>query len=96
MRYLTIDGMLSGTGIRDSVVGGYIEPRKLGLSDGLVTQIDQWVKRYEQAHYFQFSDKTENDSIDQERVAISGLLRDELPDAKIEYYSSAYMRKFMI
>jgi hypothetical protein len=47
MRYLTIDGMCSGTGIRDSVTGGYICPSELGLSEGLVARIDRWVKRYE-------------------------------------------------
>lgn len=96
MRYLTIDGMLSGTGIRDSVAGGYIEPRELGLSDGLVAQINQWVKRYEQAHYLQFHDKNENDKLDQEGVAISCLVRDELPDVKIEYYSNVSMQKSII
>lgn len=93
MRYLTIDGMVSGTGIRDSVAGGYIEPQKLGISDGLVAQINKWVKRYEQAHYFQFSDTEENKRLDQEGVAISELLRGELPSAKIEYYSNAELRK---
>ena len=29
MRYLTVDGMISGTGVRDSVNGGYIELEKL-------------------------------------------------------------------
>ena len=96
MRYLTVDGMLSGTGIRDSVAGGYIEPRNLGISDGLVAQIDQWVKRYEQAHYFQFNDKAENESLDQEGMAICRFLRVALPDAKIDYYSNADMRKVMI
>ncbi len=96
MRYLTIDGMLSGTGIRDSVAGGYIEPPKLGLSTELVAQIEEWVKRYEQAHYLQFCDKNVNEELDQEGVAISRLLRDELPDVKIEYYSNANMRKIII
>ena len=96
MRYLTIDGILSGTGIRDSVAGGYIEPRELGLSVGLVARIDRWVKRYEQAHYIQFSDKAENEKLDQEGVEISRLLQGEHPDTKIEYYSNAEMQKVII
>jgi hypothetical protein len=96
MRYLTIDGMCSGTGIRDSVAGGYISPRELGLSDGLVARIDRWVKRYEQAHYIQFGDLKENESLDQEGIVISGLFIKEFPNAKVEYYSSAYMQKVTI
>lgn len=93
MRYLTIDGMLSGTGIRDSVSGGYIDPLKLGLSVELSTVIEQWVKRYEQAHFFQFEDAEENERLDREGLAICNQIRDSHPDYKINYYSSACMKK---
>lgn len=92
----TIDRTLSGTGVRDSIAGGYIEARTLGLSGGLVARIDSWVKRYEQAHYIQFSDKAENEKLNQEGVEISRLLQGEHPDTKIEYYSNAEMHKIVI
>lgn len=96
MRYLTVDGMLSGTGIRDSVAGGYIALGSLGLSIGLTNEIENWLGRYKQAHYGQFMNKIENETLDREGLTICKRLRDELPDAKIEYFSSAEMRKFPV
>jgi hypothetical protein len=93
MHYLTVDGMLSGTGIRDSVSGGYIKPSKLGISTGLSDQIAHWLNRYEQAHYAQFNDKEENEHLDQEGIAICKKLQCELPQSKIEYFSNAEMQK---
>ncbi len=93
MHYLTVDGMLSGTGIRDSVAGGYIVLRDLGISPKLIDQIEQWLNRYEQAHYAQFNNKGENENLDRDGIAICKLLQDELPESKIEYFSSAEMRK---
>jgi hypothetical protein len=43
MRNLIVDGMLSGTGIRDGDAGGYIEPNEVGLSAGLAKRIAKWV-----------------------------------------------------
>ena len=93
MHYFVIDGMLSGTGIRDSVAGGYIEPRTLGISDDLASQIVAWVKNYEVAHYTQFKDSSINSDLDQEGIEICKLLSAELPSSKVEYYSSAEMHK---
>ena len=89
MKYLTVDGMLSGTGVRDSVEGGYISPQDLGLPAALVERIEKWVSRYEEAHYAGFNDGMENDLLDQEGVALSKLLQQALPEAKIEYFSNA-------
>lgn len=96
MHYLTVDGMLSGTGIRNSVAGGYIDPSKLGISRGLIEKINQWLIRYERSHYNQFTDKNENKILDQEGLKITKQLQNELPGSKIEYYSSAELRKFAL
>lgn len=93
MHYLIVDGMLSGTGIRDSVAGGYVVPRELGISPKLIKQIEQWQKRYEQAHYAQFNDKDENENLDRDGIAICKRLQGELPHSKIEYFSTAQMCK---
>lgn len=95
-RYLTVDGMLSGTGIRDSVAGGYISPRELGISVDLIDQIEQWLLRYEQAHYCQFNDKEESERLDREGLEICKRLQDQLPQSKIEYFSDAEMRKMSL
>ncbi len=54
MKYLTVDGMLSGTGIRDSVDGGYLSPKALGLSMHLTEKLARWLERYEHAHLMRF------------------------------------------
>ncbi len=56
MKYLTVDGLLSGTGIRNSIEGGYIDPRALGISRDLVSRIEGWLRLYEEAHFDGFSD----------------------------------------
>ena len=49
-----IDGMLSGTGVRDAVSGGYVEPKAIGLSASLAAELVAWQRRYEEAHFADF------------------------------------------
>lgn len=63
-RYLTVDGMLSGTGLRDSVEGGYLNPKEIGLSNVLTGRIGRWLTRYENAHYAGFEDRSEYETLD--------------------------------
>lgn len=93
MIYLTIDGCISGTGIRNAVSGGFIDPHSLSVSAGLTEQIEQWVKDYEQAHYRQFDDEQENERLDAQGLAIRSQLTKEIPDSKIDYFSESKMRK---
>jgi hypothetical protein len=92
MAYFIVDGMLSGTGIRDGINGGYLDPRELGLSPDLCSRISRWLLRYENAHYYQFRDKDENVSLDAEGINIAGVLKASLPAARISYYSNAELR----
>ncbi|MGL5166693.1 MAG: hypothetical protein ACRC9K_12475 [Afipia sp.] len=92
-RSLIVDGMLSGTGVRDAVAGGYVKLNEIGLSSGLVTRIANWLLAYENAHYYQFNDNLENERLDKEGRAIAREVQEELPGAKIEYFSNAEMRK---
>lgn len=95
-RYVTIDGMLSGTGIRDSVAGGYLEPLQLGLSDVLVERIGRWLAEYENAHYAGFEDRAETEVLDKEGISISVEVQRELPQSKVEYYSHALQTKLSV
>ena len=95
-RILIVDGMLSGTGIRDAKAGGYVDPNELGLSAKLIKRITKWLIEYENAHYCQFVDKTENQRLDEEGISIAKQTREELPDAQVEYYSNAEMRKIVV
>ena len=93
MSYLTVDGMLSGTGIRDSVAGGYLEPSQLNLSQSLVRQIERWLTQYEEAHYAGFSDRADAEKLDAEGIGIAQQIQRELPQSKVEYYSHAQSAK---
>ena len=97
MRYLTVDGELSGTGIRDSVNGGYVDPETLGLGVELLGRISRWVVRYENAHYDNFVSQREVVELDAEGVQICQMLRLERPsDDKIDYFSSAKMQRLSV
>lgn len=92
-RNLIVDGMLSGTGIRDSVEGGYVELRELDLSPELVRDIARWLDAYEDAHFHQFGDELLNARLDEQGQAIARRVQTELPRHVIEYYSSALLKK---
>ncbi|OUS23373.1 hypothetical protein A9Q98_14900 [Thalassotalea sp. 42_200_T64] len=96
MKYLIIDGMFSGTGIRDSVEGGYLNPAELGLSSELKRKISDWVSRYEDEHYLQYEDKSMVADLDAEGIKICNLLKSEIPNLKVEYYSTAEMKKIIV
>ena len=51
---LLLDGMLSGTGIRDAEKGGYLAPKAIGLSPSLTADVADWQRRYEDAHFAGF------------------------------------------
>lgn len=94
MHYLTVDGMLSGTGIRDAVSGGYIEHTALGISPELSEMINCWLARYEKSHYDQFEDVKEVEDLDNEGIRFCHQLQKEIPESKIGYFSSAKMCPF--
>jgi hypothetical protein len=95
-RILIVDGMLSGTGIRDAVAGGYVDPDKVGLSAILLGRLAKWLLDYENAHYLQFADKAENERLDQEGVGIARQIQEELPEVQIDYFSNAEMHRLAI
>lgn len=90
MYNVIVDGMLSGTGLR-SASGGYLEPQEIGLSAGLAAKIGQWLARYEDAFFFQFSDKNEVELLDKEGVEIARLIRSENSKCDVKYFSNAKM-----
>lgn len=93
MIYITVDGMFSGTGIRDSIEGGYLKPDQLGLTGHLVNKITNWLNSYEEAHYMQYEDEFQVECLDNEGMEICKMIKAEIPDSRIEYFSSAKMKK---
>lgn len=96
MRYLTVDGMMSGTGVRDSVAGGYVRLSDLGLSPPLASRISEWVRAYTEAHLDGYRDGKRVAILDDEGLKICAAIRDEVPASKVEYYSDALMRRQLV
>lgn len=96
MKYLVIDGELSGTGIRDKYESGYLVPEALGLSRKTTDRLNEWVSRYETEHRKGFSDTNVVDELDRQGKEIAFLVREELGDIKLEYFSAATMKSEMI
>ena len=96
MKFLIVDGCLRGTGIRDKYQGGYINPVSLGLSSIFIKKLDFWLKNYEDEFYNQYTNTEWVKELDKEGENIALLLKKELVNSKIEYYSDAMMvSKFM-
>lgn len=93
MHHLIIDGMLSGTGIRDALNGGYLEPSAIGLSKTLRDRLEKWHSKYEEAHFSGYGDSVCIETLVREGFEIVELAKQELPKVVIEYYSDAKMQK---
>lgn len=96
MKYLTVDGMLSGTGIRNTIEGDYLNLEQLRLSKQLINKISTWLDLYEDAHFMQYQDKQQITSLDKEGLLICSMLKKELPESKVEYFSNAKMTSQVI
>lgn len=92
MRYLVVDGMVSGTGVRDRYARGYVELAALGLSFELAGQVGAWLAQYREAHYEGFDDEEAIAALDAQGMALTRLLQSELPSAKLQYFSAARTR----
>ena len=88
---LLIDGMLSGTGVRDVVNGGYIAPEELGLSTELQEFIAIWLEAYNREFFGQYKNKDRVTLLDEEGVKIARMLRAELDNAEVGYFSDALL-----
>ena len=91
-----VDGMLSGTGVRDAANGGYLELCEIGISDVLQRRIAAWLLRYEEAHFRQYCSRETNNLLDQEGIEIAGMIESELPLAKVRYFSNARMMEVRV
>lgn len=96
MKYLVIDAALSGTGIRDKYEGGYVAPEDLGLSFATNQRLNEWLSKYENEHYNGFTDDNMIDYLDQEGKEIALIIKSELLEVKIEYFSEARLTEEMI
>jgi hypothetical protein len=96
MMYLIVDGMASGTGIRDAVNGGFLKLNTLETSSDFNEKLLSWLRAYENEHYNSYSDDAIVNALDKRGIELARELSDELKDAKVEYYSSAKLTKYLI
>lgn len=89
---LLIDGMLSGTGIRDAVNGGYLQPGAIGLSASLASDIAHWQRRYEDAHFADFPEDAVT-VLDEEGLTLLRRVQAERPDKSVGYFSDGTMTR---
>lgn len=89
-RYLKVDGYFVGTGIRDdSLAGGWIDLNELALSSALKEKIEKWILRYGDEHYSGYLDKQNIERLDFEGKEVARMVKQELVDVKVIYYSAA-------
>ena len=81
-----IDGMLSGTGVRDAIKGGYVDSQSIGLSKALALDLAAWQRRYEEAHFAGFPPESIT-QLDNEGMAFASRAADELPKECFGYFS---------
>jgi hypothetical protein len=87
-----IDGMLSGTGVRDARAGGYVKPLELGLPASLADDLATWQRRYEEAHFAGFPEEVV-DELDGEGLALASRVQDELSGKSVGYFSNGRMKR---
>lgn len=96
MKYLVIDASVSGTGIRDKYEGGCVFPDDLGLSCEIVDRLNQWLPKYENEHFNGFTDEFVIYELDREGKEIALMIKSELAEVKLEYFSDARMKTEII
>ncbi|MDR1203747.1 MAG: hypothetical protein LBL58_19230 [Tannerellaceae bacterium] len=96
MKYLVIDAALSGTGVRDKHKGGYTDPEDLGLSLTTKQRLNEWLSKYENEHYNGFTDNNIINELDREGKEIALMIKNELSEVKIKYFSDALLTNEMI
>lgn len=91
MKYIIVDGYLNGSGIRDKYNSGYINREELNLSSSLNLKIIDWLDRYWNEFYNNYDDKNKIEALDEEGEKIAKLLKEELHNVDVEYFSDAKM-----
>ncbi len=93
---LIVDGMLSGTGVRDALNGGYVHLSDLKIPPSLIREINKWLSDYEMAHFLQYTDEKKNKALDKQGIQIANHLKTVLPNVNIRYYSNWLMKEMRL
>jgi hypothetical protein len=96
MKYLVIDATLHGSGIRDYYLGGYVDIDSLRLDDDIKRRINIWQLKYENEHYEFFQNLDTVNILDDEGIDIARIVKKQLSDVKIDYYSAAKLKRMTL
>lgn len=89
---LLVDGMMSGTGIRDAINGGYVELADLNLSESLAREIRDWQSDCRTVHIEGHpSDRVS--VLDEEGLSLMARVQAELPNKSVGYYSDGLLKR---
>ena len=91
---LVVDGMLSGTGLRNAVEGGYVRANELGLSAALQADLAAWLSDYADVHYAGFPPQ-QVELLDRRGSALRDKVQTELPEAEVGYFSNGRMTRLI-
>lgn len=91
---LLVDGMLSGTGIRDAKNGGYIKLSELKISQSLLADLTTWQAGYEHIHVHGFPPERV-EAADREGLAFAARLQEELPNLSVGYFSHGHTKRLL-
>ena len=92
---LLIDGMISGTGVRDALNGGYFELIDLNLSKSTQDRIEMWCAQYRSSNFTGYAPDRVKE-LDREGLAIAEIVSQELPQADVGYFSDALMKRLTV
>lgn len=87
-----IDGILSGTDVRDVTNGGYVDPISLGLSEQLGQSVSSWQAQCAEAHFAGFANERVT-KLDKSGSALGSRIQNEPPDTEVGYFSNGLMKR---
>lgn len=93
MKYITLDGEFTGTGVWDQYACEYLDPVMLSLSPELKAGIISWAAKYRKNTLEGMPEaKTSTfQSLDEEGLELSNAILNETNEYKIDYYYSDFL-----
>ncbi len=95
MKYIVLDGYISGTGTRDTMQQLYIPISELNLGEELTSAIKSWKSKYYNATVNKEGETSYQDfcNLDKQGIELSKIILELKMDYKIDYYFSDYLSK---
>ncbi|MEP3893167.1 MAG: hypothetical protein ABJN52_04130 [Litorimonas sp.] len=96
MKYLTVDAMPTGTGVRDSLGGGFYSLEELNVPSYLIEEFATWIANYKMVIQSATPKAIDIEQLDRVGLGLCRKLSSELSDVKVEYFSEGKSEKIWI